>query len=158
MAVALIRLGEGGALPPMCAKTGRPTTGTVEVTAVHIPAWMDLFATTTIIAWLWARANPGRRVRVTVPVSDGAVRRHRLAWWVSIAIGVAGVALIAVGAGTGRPALLPAGLAVIVLATLAGAVGTVLTWFATSYRSGTGEVELRRVHPAFAAAVVDFAR
>lgn len=143
-----------GDLPPICVKTGEPAQQTIATSSEHIPPWTFLLLFAGIlpffIALLFARETVSGRVPVTLAAVEHYHAARRLVWtgWGIVLLGVA-VAVAAQRSGVLWVSL--AGLVVLVVAE----VRRNRRWIATTPLKGTPSVEIRRVHPTFAAAVAD---
>jgi hypothetical protein len=142
-----------GALPDICVKTGRPTTTRVRTELRNtLPAWAFLLLILGIVPFLVAWLHLREPVTARLPVHDDVLDRHD-AVGRSIIVTLV-LALIAVGLAIGarEPVLLLVGLG---LGMLALVQSTWLDdrWVRLRLVPGTPFVELRRVHPSFAAAV-----
>ena len=139
-------------LPRICAKTGRPADRVVVTRFEYLPGWTYLLLFAGIFPFLIAAFFARKQVEGSLPISDAALDRyhaHRPYRYVGLALTAAGFALTI---AMQQPWLLVvAGAGVLLL------VGTELSrtwhWVSAVGVSGTPDVELRRVHPAFAAAV-----
>jgi hypothetical protein len=143
-----------GDLPPVCVKTGGPADGTVEVTFERLPPWTYLLLLAGIFPFFVALLLIRDQVRGQVPVTRLVVARYR-AHRRPIAMGWALVALgVGLAAVAGEPWLVllaGAGILLIVVAEVRRTQG----WITGVPVAGTPFVELRRVHPAFAAAMAE---
>jgi hypothetical protein len=141
-----------GALPAVCVRTGRPADGTIEVTFGWLPPWTFLLLLAGIVPFFVAALLLRERIPGELPVTRQVVERYHgtaRPWWLGWAVVV--VAL-GVRSWLGRPAGLVAlgvGLGLVALGLVRRSNG----WVTAVPVRGTPFVELRRVHPAFAAAV-----
>lgn len=143
-----------GDLPPVCVKTGGPADGTVEVSFERLPPWTYLLLLAGILPFFVALLVIRDRARGQVPVSRPVVERYRAhrrpigIGWVLVALGVV---LAAVAGEPWLVLLAGAGVLLLVVAEVRRTQG----WITGVPVAGTPFVELRRVHPTFAAAVAD---
>lgn len=141
-----------GDLPPVCVKTGMPADGTVRVTFSRLPTWTYLLLLAGIVPFLIAAFFAREQVRGRVPVTRAAVERYEAyARWLRLGWGLAGFGLLA-AAVLSEPwmlMLLAVGFGVVLVVELRRAQA----WIAGNPVPGTAEVEIRRVHPNFAASL-----
>jgi hypothetical protein len=142
-----------GELPPVCVKTGRPADGTVDVSFERLPPWTYLLLLAGIFPFFIALLLLRDRVRGQVPVSRSVVERYHALrrplglGWALVVVGVVLAAAL-------EPRLLlltGAGIVLVVVTDVRRAQG----WITGVPAAGTPYVELRRVHPAFAAAMAE---
>jgi len=128
---------ERGDLPALSVKTGRACANPVGI--VLRPEQRPLWPT-------------GRKIAVIVPLeaarARARVRLTRVTWVLLVA---AAAALVAAVTGAGSAVLLPAGGALVAYGALV-LIGE-LRWIGSRLSEVDGEVELTRVHRAFARAV-----
>ena len=128
---------ERGDLPALSVKTGRACANPVAI--VLRPKQRPLWPT-------------GRKIEVIVPLeaarARARVRLTRVTWVLLVA---AAAALVAAVTGAGSAVLLPAGGALVAYGALV-LIGE-LRWIGSRLSEVDGEVELTRVHRAFARAV-----
>ena len=154
-----VRLGRTGSTVvvdlDVCVKSGLPTRGTVTLRGSTTPPWVTLLLLITVVGYLFANVMASQKFRVTLPFTHAVYDRwqkgRRLAWALGLA-GVAGLALALITSS--RYVGVWSGMAIVVI-TVALIGGVV-----NGRRNGVGIVATRhddlvvtQVHPAFAAAV-----
>jgi len=139
-------------LPRICAKTGRPADRVVVTRFEYLPGWTYLLLFAGIFPFLIAVFFARKQVEGSLPISDTALDRyhaHRRWRHLGLALTAAGFGLVI---AMQQPWLLIVAAAGVLL--LVGAeVSRSWHWVSAVAVPGTPDVELRRVHPAFAAAV-----
>jgi hypothetical protein len=157
---------ESGRLPNVCIKTGRPTGDRFSVRFATPPEWTALlligvlFGVIGLLPYAIIRSVLAVRARGRLPLSAGWIVALRLiGWgaWISAACGTAVAVTAFFLPGDAGLAGLIVGLALIVLAIVGVAVYGFVKPKAKVREAGIPPVrwvELRNVHPAFAAAVL----
>jgi hypothetical protein len=141
-----------GRFPRVCVKTGVAADRTVVVNFERVPPWTFLLLFAGILPFFVAAVFLRERVHGRVPVTEQVVERyHAFKRWLWLGWGVAGVGLLLrILTQSSWMLLVVVGGALIVLAT---EVRRTASWIGGVPVRGAPFVELRRVHPAFAAAV-----
>lgn len=139
-------------LPPVCVRTGRPSSTTIRITYDSIPGWTAVLLPFGVLAALLAATFSQVRVGGALPMSRSVTRRwqwltrlRRISGWLT-------VSLFVVGGIAASEALLWACIAALVVFVLSGAV-VLLIVPPGRPDTDSGILKLKRVHPAFAAAV-----
>lgn len=140
---------------PVCAKTGRRTDEMVTFKGSTTPGWVIILLFLTIVGFLLAAFMTQRSYRVTVPfvheVHDRWRRGRRLAWLAGL-VGVACVVGAVATYGDRSEVLGAAGIVLVVAGLVGSAVNGVR--HGVGFRLTRGDqLEMTRVHPAFAAEV-----
>lgn len=146
-----------GDLPPVCVKTGGPAEGDVRVRFSHVPPWTFLLLLAGIFPFFIALLFVPERIPGRLPITVAAVDRyhaHRPWQWGAWGLILAGP-LLATLLQTPQP-LLATGVGLVALLVIE--VRRTQDWVGVRPMRGTSLVELRRVHPDFAAAVADRVR
>ena len=153
--MAVVALGaparQAGPLPPICLKTGVPTTNLVRVRGRAAPAWAGVTIVFGLVAWLFVSSASSRSYDLLVPFRAEVWQRHRKLRRAALATFWLGIVLaVVVGMVGGEQAW-----ALLLLSLLGIAIGVVNDWRNSfGVRLGhEGGLELTRVHDDFAAAV-----
>ena len=154
MAIALLRVADQqrGKVPPICVKTGEPTTDVVEVTAIamdHAERWQLWLGPLAIVL---ARLRGKALFQATIPVSTRARRRvTRGRTWSTL------LCLVALAAMVGS--VPHGGFASLATTWLLFLPGWLLRarcqwsrWVSVEYRPAQGDVRVTRASPRFAEA------
>ena len=143
---------EAGDLPAVCAKTGKPADGWLEVEAMRVPGWIFLLLLFGGLPALIALLFAVERVPGLVPLSaraDTWLRRGRCIRWVLL---VGGLVVVCVGLISGARVALE-----LAFALLVGAVVVYFLeafWLVGGRLSAEGDhVVLSRIHPVFRSAL-----
>ena len=143
---------KAGDLPAVCAKTGKPADGWLEVEAMRVPSWIFLLLVFGGLPALIALLFAVERVPGLVPLSahaDKWLRRGRCSRWVFL---VGGLVVMCVGLISGARVALE-----LAFALLVGAVVVYFLeafWLVGGRLSAEGDqVVLSRIHPAFRSAL-----
>ena len=141
---------EGGALPPVCAKTGVPTDGYTRIRFSSAPTWTWILLLFGIFPFLIAQYFAAVHVEGIVPMSDVAQRRVTVFDRLFIGLVALGVVVIAAGwALDTETAVILVGLAMLIAAIFAMLLALP---FVLPSGSVTGEwVQLSFVNERFAA-------
>ena len=65
-----------GRFPPVCAKTGEPTTTLADLSITIMPRWSRLLLVLGVVPWFIARPLIGRRLDARVPLLESLERRR----------------------------------------------------------------------------------
>ena len=141
---------EQGAFPPVCARTGVPADGLVEIVVRHTPSWVLWMLLFGILPYFVASSFATVTLSGFVPVSGDVLQRRRSAGRVMLVALAAAITLFALGYARSSAALVWLAGAALVVA----AVGWVRRWF-LAIRGHLGEdvVVLRNAHPIFVEAL-----
>ncbi len=141
-------------MPDICVKTGLPARPRLPLEAVDRPAWtyrILLFGGWWV--FLLARGFGNDRVKVALPVSDVAFRRHRRAQLASLVAFAVGAPVLVVGVIVTSGVVI--GFGVMVAALIAGAVAEVITRVGLRFDTKSKAIIVRRCHAGFAHAVAE---
>ncbi|MGA8978469.1 MAG: hypothetical protein WB473_05060 [Pedococcus sp.] len=79
--MAVVALGaaarQAAPLPPICLKTGVPTTNLVRVRGRAAPAWAGVTIVFGLVAWLFVSSASSRSYDLLVPFRAEVWQRHR---------------------------------------------------------------------------------
>lgn len=143
-----------GDLPAVCVKTGEPADATVSVRFSYLPPWTFLLLLPGIAPFLIALVFATERITGRLPITAAAHERYhahgRIYGW---AMAVTAISLVLAMVRTEPWWLVGVGVGAALFAVVE--VRRSADWVAARPARATGEVQLRRVHPAFAAAVAD---
>jgi len=141
-----------GHLPKVCIKTGEPAAQTVKVSFERTPPWTFLLLLAGVlpffIAALFVRERITGRLPVTLPVVE-RYHAHKKRVWLGWGVALLGLVLVIVAESVWLLIVVAAGVLLVVVSEARRTAG----WVTGVAVRGTPFVELRRVHPAFAAAV-----
>jgi hypothetical protein len=141
-----------GDLPEVCAKTGEPTSAVVSTTFERLPPWTFLLLFAGIFPFFIAVLFVREKVKAKVPMTAEVVERyHGRRRWLVLGYAVIALALI-VTVALQEPRIMTAGLIGVVMITVTE-YRRARDWISAVGVRDTPFVELRRVHPAFVAAV-----
>ena len=135
------------ALPPVCVKTGVPTTNIVAIHGTAARVGSGAMIVFGFVPWLAAAFLTSERFDLRVPVDPAALTRYRQ--WRQASLAVVGIGLVvgslSAAANWGNPLIL---LGLAVLGMVAHLVNEWVNWFGV-YLTRDGALVLTRVHPAF---------
>lgn len=143
-----------GDLPGLCIKTGRPAEGDVRAVFAYLPPWTYLLLFAGILPFFIALLFVPERIAGRVPISRAALDRyHRFTryLWVGWGLVLAGFGSMVVFERLDLLVLTGLGFATVLVAE----VRRGSAWIAARPVRGTPLLEVRRVHPDFAAAVAE---
>ncbi len=141
-------------LPSICVKTGEPTEDVLRVRGSAAPEWTTVMIVFGLLAWLAAQTMSSRRYNIVLPFDSAVLKRYRQ--WRRAAWSCAGlgVVLTVVAAGLASDyASIP--LLIALLVAVAMGVGNEWANSVGVRLSREGSLVLTRVHPRFAAAVLE---
>ena len=156
MATVWLSAKESTRLPDICVKTGLPARPRLPLEAVDRPAWtywILLFGGWWV--FLLARGFGTERVKVALPVSDVAFRRHCRAQLASLVAFAVGAPVLVVGVIVTSGVVFGFGAGVMVAALIAGAVAEVITRVGLRFDTKSKAIIVRRCHAGFAHAVAE---
>ncbi|MDP1818669.1 MAG: hypothetical protein Q8K58_02095, partial [Acidimicrobiales bacterium] len=130
--------------PTHCVKTGERTDRATHVWATALP----LVGGTLARALAAILRRPA--VRVVLPVSDAAWRRWRRPLGRAVAVIGLGLGFVAIGAIGGEPGGVVFGLVLAAVGCWLRLRAWQLRWVGLTLRPDTGDIQVSRVHPAFA--------
>lgn len=138
---------EAGVWVPVCAKTGIPTTVTMDLPVVKRPTWPWFLLPFGVVAVIVARACSKETSVVRVAIAPEAWERHRHRTWTVVALTLCAAVL-----SIGLLAAPTAALAVIIAGLVSQAVRSRSDWLTVS--EGHDDFFVSGVHPAFLAATL----
>jgi len=147
---------EAGALPPVCVKSGRDATRWESAEFAAVPAWTYALLLFGVLPFLLVRLTTGTRVKVKMPASRNVAAQR---WAVAAVVAVSGIAAVLLLLAAPLASSVALGVASGMLFVVA--ISTYLLAWPRVWVRGTirgGEVVLRGVHPAFAAATAEITR
>jgi hypothetical protein len=142
-----------GSFPAVCAKTGAPADGHVDVTATSNPGWTWILLLFGIFPFLIARAFARVRVGGAVPMSTPALRRSTVAFRVTLTLAGAASALIILAVIFQASAAAVVGASLLVASLLSAAVQIVFFSVGATVSSDGEEITLYGCSRAFVAAI-----
>jgi hypothetical protein len=144
---------EQGALPDVCIETGQPTSERVTLSLVYRPTWPILLLPLSLLATVVGMVAGARHTEVTIPLMEGAVRRHRQ-WSLRslLFMFVTGIGAILAEA-TGRHDLAFAMVALFLAGAIAHWYVNMTLWCGFSVNRDCTVVTVRRCHRNFLSAM-----
>ena len=144
-----------GDLPRVCVVTGEPADGLVDVRLGRSPGWAWVLVPVSLMAFLFANLLGRETVRGEVPVTRAVFEAHQSRRRASLVVTVASLLVAALAAWVPVWWLVFVALGV-ALFVGAGLAAVAERRFISGHAGDNGRtVVLRRVHPAFAAAVAE---
>ena len=146
-----------GRFPPVCAKTGEPTTTRADLSITIMPRWSRILLVLGVLPWFVARPLIGRRLEAKVPLLDSLASRRARSRADLVAAMFGGLLATAFGSLIPRDdlqvGLVGVGFVIVVGTVVALAYGE--RDYGVDLRPTPWDtVEMRRIHPRFRDALV----